>query len=90
MVIRLLKHDTIAAAKLVGSVSALSSAVGLFANPVIGSLSDAIGRRPVLLLAAAIAALRHAVWLVRPSIPVMVLSELLAPVRGPAIHSGLP
>ena len=50
MVLRLFKDDTAAAAKMVGSLSSAGALIGLFGNPLVGSLSDAIGRKPVMLI----------------------------------------
>ena len=50
MILRLFKNDTAAAAKMVGSLSSMAALIGLFGNPLIGSLSDAVGRKPVLLV----------------------------------------
>jgi hypothetical protein len=49
MVLRMFNNDTIAASKLVGALSSLSAVIGMFGNPVIGSLSDSLGRKPALL-----------------------------------------
>lgn len=80
MLLLAFKNDTAAAAAVVGTLSSISSMIGLFGNPLIGSLSDTLGRRPVLILGALFSVLRHGVWLINPGVASMVLSDLLAPL----------
>jgi uncharacterized membrane protein len=80
MLLLAFNNDTASAAALVGTLSSISSMIGLFGNPLIGSLSDTFGRRPVLILGAVFSVLRHGVLLIKPSVTSMVISDLLAPL----------
>lgn len=80
MILLAFNHDTAAAAALVGTLSSISSMIGLFGNPLIGSLSDTLGRRPVLIFGAGFSILRHGVLMIRPSVASIVISDLLAPL----------
>ena len=80
MLLQIFHGDTVAAAGLVGRLSSVSSVIGLFGNPLVGSLSDRLGRKPVLMMGALVSIARHSVWLVRPGITAMVIADLLAPL----------
>jgi MFS family permease len=80
MLLLAFNNDTVKASALVGTLSSLSSMIGLFGNPLVGSLSDTLGRRPVLVFGSIFSVLRHGVWLVRPGVAAMVISDLFAPL----------
>lgn len=67
-------------AKLTGRVSTMSAVIGIFVNPVIGSLADAFGRRAVLLAGAVFSVVRPACWLLSPGVTGFVVAETVAPI----------
>ena len=73
--------DTVAMASLTGRVSTLSAIIGIFVNPIAGSLADAFGRRGVLIAGAALGVVRPACWLLSPDVVTgFVIAEIVAPI----------
>jgi MFS family permease len=67
-------------ATLTGRVSTLSAVIGIFVNPIVGSLADAFGRRGVLIAGAAFSVLRPLCWLVSPGVTGFIVAETCAPI----------
>ena len=59
VVLSLLGNNASAAAKALGAMSSCSAAVELLAGPVLGRLSDTIGRRRLLLISPCLSAAIH-------------------------------
>ena len=79
--------DTLASAALWGGVLAASYAVMQFIfGPVIGSLSDSFGRRPVLLVSLGVMALAYLGMALAPTIGLLLAARLLAGIAG-ATHA---
>jgi len=78
---------TLASAALWGGVLAASYAVMQFIfGPVIGSLSDSYGRRPVLLVSLAVMALAYLGMALAPTIWLLLTARVLAGIAG-ATHA---
>ena len=73
--------DTVAMASLTGRVSTLSAIIGIFVNPIVGSMADAFGRRAVLIAGAAFSVVRPMCWLLSPgAVTGFVIAETVAPI----------
>jgi DHA1 family tetracycline resistance protein-like MFS transporter len=62
----------------VGIMTALYAAMQFVFAPVLGALSDSIGRRPVLLLSLAGAAVNYAIMAFAPSLPLLLAGRAIA------------
>ncbi|MGR9171954.1 TCR/Tet family MFS transporter [Rhizobium sp. KDH_Rht_773_N] len=62
----------------VGIMTALYAAMQFVFAPVLGALSDSIGRRPVLLLSLAGAAVNYAIMAFAPSLPLLLAGRAVA------------
>jgi DHA1 family tetracycline resistance protein-like MFS transporter len=69
----------------VGATLALYSAMQLVSSPLLGALSDRVGRRPVLLVSLAGSAISLALTGLAGSLPVLLLTRALAGLFGGAI-----
>jgi MFS family permease len=79
----MLRHfggDTVRLASAMGRASVVSALVGIFSNPVIASLADSCGRRPVLLMGTLFSMLRPGIWLVVPNELGLVIEAAVAPL----------
>jgi MFS family permease len=73
--------NTVAMASLTGRVSTLSAIIGIFVNPIVGSMADAFGRRGVLIAGAAFSIVRPMCWLLSPdAVTGFVIAETAAPI----------
>ena len=76
---RQVTHADLATASLWGGVLATSFAVMQFLfGPMVGNLSDAYGRRPVLLVALAVMAVDYAVMALAPNVWVLLVGRIVA------------
>ena len=74
-----------ASARVVGVILAAYSVAQLIGAPVLGRLSDRIGRRPLLVLALAGSAVGHVVTGLAGSVAVLVLARLLDGFSGSSV-----
>ena len=79
LMLRAFAGDFAGQARLQSVLASVSSLLGFFIGPLIGAMSDAIGRKPVMLCAPAIAAFKAAGLILRPGMTMVVLSQLLRP-----------
>lgn len=78
-------EDLGASARVVGVILAAYSVAQLIGAPVLGRLSDRIGRRPLLVFALAGSALGHVVTGVAGSVTVLILARLLDGFSGSSV-----
>lgn len=78
--------DVSRAAVLGGLITALFAAVQFFSSPVLGSLSDAVGRRPVILLSLLAFGLNYILMGLAPSLAWLFVAQAFAGLFG-ATHS---
>lgn len=69
----------------VGATLAVYSAMQLFSSPLLGAISDRVGRRPVLLVSLAGSAISLAVTGFAASLPVLLVARALSGLFGGAI-----
>lgn len=79
--LRELSHDTHVAGKF-GYFLALYSLMQFVFSPVLGSLSDRFGRRPVLLVSLAGAAIDYTVMALTPLLSVLYIGRVVAGITG--------
>ncbi|MGP7796893.1 MFS transporter [Sphingomonas sp. CLY1604] len=70
------------AAQIGGYVLASFAAMQFLFSPIIGSLSDRFGRRPVLLVTLASFAVDYAVMAITPSLTLLVIGRMLSGITG--------
>ena len=75
ILLKTFKGDTVEMAAISGSIGTLSAVIGIFVNPIVGSLADAYGRRSVMLLGAFFSVLRPVCWLISPNVTGFVIAE---------------
>ncbi|CAM3648152.1 MFS transporter [Bordetella bronchialis] len=77
---RLIEDVTHAAnvASYVGVLAALYAAMQFFSAPVLGSLSDRLGRRPVLLISLGGAAVNYVLMAFAPSLGLLIVGRAVA------------
>lgn len=78
--------DTARGAAIAGAFMALFALVQLFASPVLGALSDAYGRRPVILISCAVLALDMVIIAVAPNLWWLLVTRVIHAVTA-ATHS---
>lgn len=65
-----------------GALGALYSLLQFIAAPIWGSISDRIGRKPVLLISVACLALSYALWFFAGSFTVLILARFIGGIMG--------
>src|SRR5919112_6282079 len=75
------------AARLAGLIAALSAGLSFVCAPVLGALSDRVGRKPLLLLGMVGPAITYFGLAVSPSIGWYVAGFCLPRVLGPILHT---
>lgn len=81
-IVGLVGGDLATAAWLGGSVATLSAALSLFSAPILGSLSDRFGRRPILVLGLAGPAVTYLALALTPSVGWLIAGFALTGVLG--------
>ena len=75
-------------ARAQGTLSSIAGAVGFVIGPLLGGVSDAYGRRPLMVLSQALSAAVGVLITIRPSIPMLVVRQLLMPVSSEPWEAG--
>jgi MFS transporter, DHA1 family, tetracycline resistance protein len=86
LIIALSGGDTAHGAAIAGAFMALFALVQLFASPVLGALSDAHGRRPVILIACLGLAIDFVIMVFAPNLWWLVLTRIVHAITA-ATHS---
>ena len=75
-------------ARVQGNLESLSSMIGFVVSPVLGGLSDAIGRRPLMLMSPCFSVATNILIVCSPTVPSLVVRRLLMPFSSTPWHSG--
>ena len=81
-VIRRFLHDEVAVSQHYGYFVAIYAILQFLSSPLLGSLSDRFGRRPVLLVSLLGAAVDYAFMAFAPSLPLLFLGRVISGVSG--------
>ena len=71
-----------------GNVESAGGVLGFILTPVLGGLSDAIGRRPLMIMSPCISVLTNIMIVWRPTIYSLTARRLLMPLSSTPWHSG--
>merc|ERR1711881_431115 len=79
LVLKIKKGDAIATVKTMGLMSTFAAIIELIVNPVLGKLSDEMGRKPFMLMAPAINAFLHGLVAIFPgNLPMQFIDRMIS------------
>ena len=84
---KLLRTDA-AQARAQGSLESIAGVLGFIVSPILGGLSDAMGRRPLMIMSPCFSVLTNILITWRPTVGSLVVRRLLMPFSSTPWHSG--